>query len=63
MSIFLQEKVQNSDGTFKIFIGGPVIAGGDIPGMKRIYDKNDNLIQVANCYLYKNMEKNSHLCK
>ena len=47
MSIFLQEKVQNSDGTFKIFIGGPVIAGGDIPGMKRIYDKNDNLIQES----------------
>jgi len=47
VSIFLQEKVQNSDGTFKIFIGGPVIAGGDIPGMKRIYDKNDNLIQES----------------
>ena len=44
VSIFLQQKVQNSDGTFKIFLGGPVSDGGEIPGTMRIYGGNRSII-------------------
>lgn len=44
VSIFLQEKVQKLDGSFKVFIDGPVVAGGEIPGTMRVYSDHGTCV-------------------
>ena len=42
VSIFLQEDVQNSDGSFKIIADGPMPAGGMLPGLVTYYRRGDS---------------------
>eukprot|EP00945_MAST-04E_sp_MAST-4E-sp1_P006119 g6119.t1 len=47
VSIFLQEKVQNMDGTFKIRTGGPVVSGGEKPGTYREYSSSGRVVNTT----------------
>lgn len=46
VSVFLRQKVQNTDGTFVIPTSGPVPPGCEVPGVIRFFDSNGTVCQT-----------------